>query len=88
MWRRPGGATATIGTGSAPAPAPASVSEGPRFVPAIAVGAVVVVVVAGIFVGTAAREDGFATGPSATVAGSPALVAAARLVWASAPEID
>ena len=56
--------------------------------PAIAVGAVVVVVVAGIFVGTAAREDGFAAGPSAAVAGAPAFAAAARVAPATAPEID
>ena len=65
MWRRPGGATAAIGSGPAPTSAP--VTEPPRFVPAVAVGAVVVVVLAGIFVGTAAREDGFAAGTTAVV---------------------
>ena len=66
MWRRPGGATSAIGSGAAPTSAP--VTEPPRFVPAVAVGAVVVVVLAGIFVGTAAREDGFAAGATAVVA--------------------
>jgi membrane associated rhomboid family serine protease len=86
MWRRPGGATAALGSGAAPTSAPAA--EPPRLLPAFAVGAVVVVVVAGIFIGTAAREGGFAAGPPAVVSAHvvvsvPAVVTAAR--WAQEP---
>ena len=53
--RRPSGPDAAPDVG-------ARRTEPPRFVPAVAVGAVVVVVLAGIFVGTAAREDGLRGG--------------------------
>ncbi len=57
MWRRSAAASAP---GRVAAAGYAEARDSPRFVPAIAVGAVVVVVVAGIFVGTAARADGVA----------------------------
>jgi hypothetical protein len=63
MWRWTGGAAPSARTG-APAPGPLGAigSGSPRYLPAIAVGVVVVVVVAGLFVGTAARADGVAVG--------------------------
>lgn len=67
MWRR----TADASPAARPAP-PALGARGiesPRYLPVIAVGAVVVVVVAGLFVGTAARADGVAVrAPSGVLA--------------------
>ncbi len=79
MWRRNAGVT-TAGRVGAPPASPLGVigTASPRFVPAIAVGAVAVVVVAGLFVGTAARADDVAFGSAhdeiAVIAPPPARV--------------
>jgi membrane associated rhomboid family serine protease len=73
MWRRAAGAGPGTRTGAAgTVPLAALGSEAPRYLPAVAVGVVVVVVVAGLFVGTAAREDGVAV---AAPPGTTAVVA-------------
>jgi membrane associated rhomboid family serine protease len=89
MWRRHDGATAAVRTGSAAsgplgtlAPLATLGSQTPRFLPAIAVGAVVVVVVAGLFVGTAARSDGVA------VAAAPGVMAVTGAAPAPSPSRD
>jgi membrane associated rhomboid family serine protease len=73
MWRRTAGAAATRTGAAATGPLAALGTEAPRYLPALAVGVVVVVVVAGLFVGTAAREDGVAVvAPvGATAIGAP-----------------
>jgi membrane associated rhomboid family serine protease len=70
MWQRSVGTSPTARSG--PGPLGAGETGPPRYLPAIAVGAVIVVVVAGLFVGTAARSDGVAA------AAPPGVVAAAR----------
>lgn len=60
MWQRAAGASPTPRTGLGRLGG--RETDAPRYLPAIAVGAVVVVVVAGLFVGTAARSDGVAAG--------------------------
>ena len=68
MWRR--GRGEPTGAHRGPA-ALAEAADTPRFVPAIAVGAVVVVVVAGLFVGTAARSDEVGGGAPVAIGAGP-----------------
>ena len=74
MWQRTGGAAPTTRTG--PAALIGRGTEAPRYLPVVAVGAVVVVVVAGLFVGTAARSDGVAAGAPPGIAARVDVVAA------------
>ena len=83
MWRRNAGAPPATRTGPAAlGPLGAIGTASPRFLPAVAVGAVVVVVIAGLFVGTAARADGVAIGTP------PVVLAVARDVPADAITLD
>ncbi len=66
MWQRTGDAAPSARTG--PSAFIGRGSEAPRYLPVVAVGAVVVVVVAGLFVGTAARSDALGTGAPSGIA--------------------